>query len=279
MNHGLGFQTFELEMQQAVANMRIDHRQKVIDRLLKMQASRDGEAHLGNEAAAEAFAAAFNRMMLQHELSQSDLDYAKNTDNDPIVQILVDLSRYRIEEKKSRIAWQETLASVVAHAHLCKFLIRPGSNCITFVGTKAHATVAEYVYGTLVPAAVVLCNKAYGEYGKESIAETGKWQVKTPGFKESWTTAFIQRLAERFEETKQTAVEEVSIGSSLALVRLGGALAKVQHYIDDKFKSRGASPLQRIRGFHTEGQRRGRAAADAMTIGRRGLESAQKMLR
>lgn len=279
MNHGLGFQTFELEMREAVANFRVDHRQKVIDKLVKIQALRESEAALGNTAAAEAFAAAMNKMLIEHELSPSDIDYARATDKDPIVELPVDLSKYRIELKRTRVAWQESLARTVANAHLCTFLLRPGSNRIWFVGTKSHATVAEYVFGTLVPAATVMCNAAYHQYGLDCAAaagEPGKWRAGAPGFRESWTHAFIKRITERFDEARKAAVAEVAPdvpgAQSTALIRLDGALVRVRQYIDDKFKSRrGAAPLQRINDRNAEGRARGRAAADAMPIGRRGV--------
>lgn len=276
MNHGLAFQTFELEMRQAVANFRVDHRQKVIDRLVKMAASRDSEAKIGNADAAEAFAGAINKMLIEHELNPSDIDYARTSDNDPVLEMMVDLSKYRIEKKQTRIAWQESLARTVANAHLCTFLLRSGSNNIWFVGTRSHATVAEYVYGTLVPAAISMCDQAYHDYGMESVATLGKWKAREPGFRESWMVAFIQRITERFDEARKSAVATAAAnvpgGTNTALIRLDGQLVKVRQYIDNKFKSkRGASPLQRISATHAEGKARGRAAADAMTIGRRGV--------
>lgn len=242
-----------------------------------MQASRDGETAIGNSEAAEAFASAINSMLLKHELEESDITYAANRDDDPIVQLSVDLSRYRIEKKKQRIAWQEQLARIVAQAHLCRFLIYSGSNRIVFVGTHSHTTVAEYVYGTLVPAAKKLCAQAYQQYGMEDSPD-GKWRAREPGFNESWMSAFILRISERFDEARKTAITEIEVGGTTqALIRLGGALIKAQQYIDDKFKGT-AAPLQRIHGNHGEGRARGRAAADAITIGRRGVSAAPKCL-
>lgn len=276
MNHGVAFQTFELEMQTAVDVNRVDNRQRVIDKLVKIQALRDSEAQLGNAAAAESFAATINKMLIENELSPSDLDYARATDKDPVVEMSVDLSKYRIESKRCRVAWQEALARVVASAHLCKFLVRSGSNVITFVGTRSHATVCEYVYGTLVPAASKMCEKAYHDYGMENgrANGTGRWTAGEPGFNESWLTAFVERINERLREARLAAVKQAGAdvpgGSSTALIRLEGAMVKAQRYVDDKFRGH-ASPLQRVSGKHAEGRRRGRAAADALPIGRRGV--------
>lgn len=152
-NHGVEFQELRLELAQALKNTQEDHRDRVLNKLVKMQAVREGEAALGNEAAAEAFAEAINRMLIEHELKPSDLDYARSQDHDPVIEVPVNLGHYKIKSTGHRTAWQEALARIVARAHLCTFLVRNGSNQITFVGTRSHAMVAEYAYGCLVPAA------------------------------------------------------------------------------------------------------------------------------
>jgi hypothetical protein len=278
MNHGEAFQELAVELLTAIENQTTDHREKVLARLVKMQRSRDGEAQIGNAAAAEAFAEAINRMLIDNELSPSDVDYARGADNDPVIEVPVNLEMYKIEKKKSRVAWQETLARVVAKSHLCTFLIRSGSNQIWFVGTKSHAVVAEYAYGTLLPAAKRMCEKAYHEYGLEGSAD-GKWRAREPGFDEAWLQAFITRIAERFDEARKQAVATAPEGASVALVRLDGALVKVNAYIDNKFNGRrGLGSLAALRSRNSEGSTRGRAAADAMAIGRKGIGS-QKLLK
>lgn len=277
MNHGRAFNEFWTELHEALTNEQGDHRSKVIDKLVKLQAQQQSESAIGNSAAAEAFAGMINKMLIEHELNPSDIDYARVTDKDPIVEITVDLSKYRIERKKSRIAWQETLARVVANAHLCSFLIRTGSNSITFVGTKSHATVAEYVFGTLVPAVNTMATHEYWRF-RAPFKGKGNDESATHGFKASWIAAFITRVNERFEEARKAAVTQAAAdvpnGASVAMIRLDGALVKVRKYVDDKFKARrGVSALALERGRNSEGAARGRAAADKMAIGRRGVTS------
>lgn len=276
MNHGAAFHEFFMELMVAIDNQQVDHKEKMIAKLVKMQASRDSEAAIGNTEAAEAFASAINRMLIEYELNPTDLDYARATDKDPVIEMRVDLTKYAIDKKKTRVAWQESLARVVAKAHFCTFLLRPGSNTIWFVGTKSHATVAEYVYGTLVPAANTMSIKEKYRYGAECFKRDGHWKGVN-GFREAWLTSFIERITERFDEARQAVVTELAVempgGTSHALVRLNGALVKVNQYIDDKFKSRrsGAHALSSGRSNNAEGAARGRAAANSMTIGRRGV--------
>lgn len=275
MNHGVAFQEFHDELMEAVKNRREDHQDKIIKKLVKMQAAREGEAAVGNAAAAEAFAGMINKMMLEYELNPNDLDYARATDNDPVVEIKVNFNNYGYPNKKVRIAWEETMARVVAKAHLCSFLLRPGSNQIWFVGTKSHATVAEYVYGTLLPIATKLAHTEYCRYYWD-LDKRGESVTLARGFKGAWLDAFVDRIAERFNEARAAAVSAVpddAGGSSTALLRLDGALVKVRKYIDDKFAStrRVAESLHGGAKYHKDGRAWGRAAADRMTLGRRGV--------
>lgn len=278
MNHGPEFQDFCEELQVAMQNQREDHKQKVIKKLIKMQASRQSEAELGNAEAAEAFAGMINKMLIEYELNPSDLDYARATDNDPVIEVPVNQSTYRIESLKTRVAWQESLASSVARAHLCTILVRPNSNSIIFVGTKSHALVAEYVYGTMVPLITTMSKKAELAYWHQTGCGRGA-NNKARGYRSAWIDAFIRRIWERFAEARRQAVAESAAAqgtsSETGLMRLDGALRKVDKYINDKFANRRAAStigqLNHRSRNHADGRAAGRAAADNITLGRRGI--------
>lgn len=282
-NHGVKFQEFEEELREAMENQQEDHRQKVLRKLIKMQECRDGEAKLGNSAAAEAFAAMINKMLIENELRPSDVDYARAGDDDPVIEVKTNLDAYKIPKAKMRLAWMESLARVVAGAHLCRHLVSTHSNNIWFVGTRSHALVAEYAFGTLVRAAWTLADQEYVRYYRE-CAKAGD-STKAQGFRPAWKDAFVGRIRERFDEAREQAIKEVTMAdgvpadsSTTALVRLNGAMTKVAGYIDDKFGKRRKyiSALNGGRDFHAEGRARGRAAADRMTIGRRAVTTATR---
>ncbi len=300
MNHGAQFQEFEQEMIMAVANARsaaivdrakaaappLSQREKLIDKLAKMKAQQESEGAIGQSEAAEAFATAISRMMMDHVINESEIEAARNRDDDPVVEIRVNLSAFKIDSKRTRIAWQEQLARTVSKAHLCKFLVRVRSNDIWFVGTRPHAMVAEHAWGTLVRAAQDLCKNAYYHYGMEDYATNGKWKAARPGFCESWLDAFVQRIQDRLYEARLAAVREADAAtgatSGQALMRLDGALAKAQRYVDDKFKtSRGTTALGGRGTTNVAGAQKGRAAADSIGLGQRAVvgSAAQRQLK
>jgi hypothetical protein len=277
-NHSPAFQEFEEEMLVAMNNRKEDHTQKLITKLVKMQKAKEGEAKLGNMEAAEAFARAINRLMLDYELAPSALDYATSKDNDPVIELKVDLEVYQIKSVKTRVAWQENLARVVANAHLCKFLIRTGTNEVWFVGTKSHATVAEYIYGTLVPMVTVMSKREYVNYEYKMRHAGEGWRAK--GYRKAWLVAFVSRIEERFKEAREAAVSEAPAGTEVSLMRLNGALQKVREYIDGKYgkKRKYADALRGQRGANSDGAQHGRAAADRIPLGRKGIEGAKPAL-
>lgn len=248
-----------------------DHRDRMIDKLKKMAAARDGEAKIGNIEASEAFAAAINRMLLDNELSVAEIDYTKIVDVDPVIELYVDYARYGVERKQRRIDWTEMLARIVAKAHLCTFMVVPGSNAIWFVGTKSHATVAEYVFGTLIPVVERMCYLDYRRY-RQSIPRVGD-SYKRPashGFQEAWLNAFLKRIAQRFEDAKAAAVAHAS-DSSTALMRLNNALVKTSDYMNEKKGLKSLKALAPLTARNAEGEKRGRAAADAVELGRKAV--------
>lgn len=269
MNHGLAFQEFQEEMREALKNQGEDHQEKVLRRLVKLQASKESEAKIGNAEAAEAFASMINKMLIDYELSPSDIDYARTADRDPVIEMQVNLGTYKIRTQKTRIAWQESLARVVAKAHLCTFLLRPRSNDIWFVGTKSHAMVAEYAYGTLVPIIDKLSDVEYYAYLNKCQREGNS--KKAHGYRPAWLAAFVNRIDERFFETRKVAVADAP-SQSQALMRLDGALMKVRKYVEDKFAAgRGTAGSLSSARFHAAGRDAGRAAADRVVLGRRGV--------
>lgn len=246
---------------------------KVLDKLSKLKAARDGEAKLGNSATAESFAEAINRLLLQHELSEVDIPLS-GAQEEPIVELFVDLRAHGIKHSRVRIGWQEALARIVARAHLCKFLVHQGSNYITFVGTKPHATVAEYAYGVLAASADRMSKVARDVYWKEHRDDP---DFQSGNFRAAWLSGFIERIAQRFEEARRAEVKAAG-NSSTALMRLDQALVRAQQHVSDRYKGKARSATMAT--GCSAGRNEGRAAADRIALNRKGVgASTQKMIK
>jgi hypothetical protein len=253
---------------------------KILDKLSKLKAAAEGEAKIGNTEAAEAFAGMINRMLLQHELSMTDIPLP--AEQDPIIEVTVDPRKHDMKFSRVRIGWQEALARIVAEAHLCKFLVTAGTNYITFVGTKSHATVAEYAYGVLAASADRMSIKARDEYWRLYRNDPG---FNSGNYRAAWINGFVSRIAERFAEARRAevgnadALARAAGQSSTALVRLSHALVRADDYIKNKVGMRKLAGTRMASGC-AAGRMAGREAANKVALGRKGInENRIKQLR
>ena len=108
------------------------NRDKALDKATKIAALMASEREYGNQEAAHAFAATMQRLMLEHELSDADVERHRLAGTkpveQPIVEHVVNLGKLGIDSASKRNASLETLAGIVGRAHLCRLLVRPGSN-------------------------------------------------------------------------------------------------------------------------------------------------------
>lgn len=250
--------------------------EKLLDKLAKIKRMADGAKAIGSEAEAQAFADALQRMLLEHKLEMSDIEFDTMEKDSPVERHHIDYAKYNLKVKKTRVAWMEELAIIVARAHFCKILVQPGSSRITLVGRREDCVVAEYTLITLQRAAETISARAYDAYRNEerrnqiaAFGEAGKHgsMPHTFGFRESFIGAFISRLRERLKNTAENAAS----ASSTALVRVNRSTAAVEAYIASLHTGK-ASGLSRVSQSHGEGIKRGRAAADAIEF-RKGVST------
>jgi hypothetical protein len=217
-------------------------------------------------------------MLLEHKLSMSDLDFETMEKDSPVVKHYIDYASYGVKVKKTRVAWIEELAFIVARAHFCRILVHPGSSRITLVGKEEDIAVAEYLFITLQRAAEKISARAYDIYRNEerrksieAYGEAGRHGSlpHTFGFRESFLASFINRLRERLRELQAT----MTASSSTALVRVNRSEAAVVEFMEQYKKNAGA--LSRPSSAHGEGARRGRSAADAIELGRKGVAASK----
>lgn len=241
--------------------------EKVLDKLAKLKKAAESEAHLGNTAAAEAFAEAINRLLIQHELSAQDIPSGVQPD-EPIIKLQFDHSTYGIKPVSTRVGWQEILAIIVAEAHLCKILVHTRSNHITFVGTHVHTVYAAHAYGVLVSAATRMSKEARDAYWREKRNDPN---FIAGNYRAAWLTGFIGRIQQRLAAARAAEVQASGVAQSTALVRLDQALVRAQEFLDQgKYKQ--SAPVHLQDGCY-EGRVAGWKAADAIPLGQKGVET------
>jgi len=243
-------------------------RDKALNKAAKLKAMMESAAQVGNEKEAEAFAGMVNRLMLRHELSEAEINSVST--EEPIEEVEVDRNVHGLGIKRSRVAWTELLAAIVAEAHLCRNLVMPGTNRVWFVGTKRHADVAAYMYGTMARLLDRMATSAYNRYCKRVYERDGSMRAAR-GYRQSFIVGFLGRLKQRYDDERKGAVHEAPQGESLAVIRLSGVLTRVDEFMKGKKELPGTNFRRDQK--HVAGYREGIKAADALKLQANAIES------
>ncbi len=255
--------------------------EKILEKLAKIKAHADSAEKIGSTEEAQTFAEMLQRLLLKHNLDMSDIEFAKHEVDEPVEKFSIDWEQYGLKTKKQRIDWEERLASIVADAHFCRILVSEHSNRIWLVGRKSNAAVAEYLIVTLRRAAKKIAYLALAEYQRDlknksqclicglnkdhHVWESHEFQREKitdhHGFKASFLAAFVNRIAERLKETRESVVTS----NCTALVRINKDEAAVRDFMSQNYIGH-AKMIRSRSGSNSEGFLRGRQAADAVNL-------------
>lgn len=241
--------------------------EKVIDKLRKLNAHAESAAKLGNEAEAQAFASMVQRLLLEHKLSMTDVEWEQREAEEPVERRYVDFEKHGLRNKKARVPWTEKLANIVARAHDCRMLLAGRhTNRVVFVGARSDVQQCEYTFIVLVRLAERVAERAYVKYFYECQAASDVTLAR--GFKINFLWGFLVRLQERLEAERSATRAGAT---TLALVHVSKALARVDRETD---RIAGCMmPRIHIRlSENMAGTLEGRAAADRVEL-HRGVES------
>jgi hypothetical protein len=233
-------------------------KENVIEKLKKIKAMADGAAAIGSEEEAQAFAEKLQKMLFEHKLEMTDLEFEQFEKEQPVTTHRINYEQYpEIRLRGTRVEWIETLASIVARAHFCRILVHPHSSRITLVGRKDDVEVCEYMLITLQRAVEKISKTAVYQY----MLECKRTRIPMEhGFRETFILSFIDRLMKRFDEERR-----VRTSDCMALVRVNNADAAVAAYMKG-IRTKSASRLSNRVTWNSEGHRRGREAADAVNL-------------
>lgn len=245
---------------------------KLLDKLQKLKNMAEGAKAIGSEAEAQAFADMLQRLLLEHDLSMTDLEFERMEQEEPVGDSYVDFKRYDIKEKKTRTAWMERLASMVARANFCRILVQAGSSNFWLVGRREHRAVAEYMIVTLTRAVMDISKHEHSAYSWECYKRDGNCQAAR-GFKDAFITAFLLRLFERLEARKQTTGASTDTG----LMRINREDAAVENEMKRRKEAKETGRVNGLRvaaPSNREGVRRGRQAADKINLDGKAIDNA-----
>lgn len=238
--------------------------QDLIEKIAKLHKKAESAKELGSEAEAAAFAAGVQRLLIQHKLSMSDLQYA--AEDDPIDESYIPVTQHGVTSRWKRVRWVEDLALVVAKAYGCRVLVMDGRSTIIIVGRETSRKLVDYTLTVLIRAATNLSQAEYDKYYywcKESGLQL------RPGFKLSFLKGFIQRVQQRIQET---FADEDTTGQGLMRIDSEGKLA--EQFIKDRY-IKNAAALSTSHSHNSTGYHRGVDIANNLDLKGKAVEEAQ----
>lgn len=260
--------------------------EKILDKLQKIKAHADSAEKIGSVEEAQAFAEMLQKLLIKHNLDMSDLEFERHEAEEPIDRFDIDWEKHGLRTKRTRILWEQELASAVARAHFCRILVHHDSNKITLVGRKSDAEVAEYLIVTLRRSAKKIAYLSLNEFIRECknraicmVCGTAKEDhvfmahdfqreeiTEHHGFKAAFLNSFVTRIRQRLEETSKS-----STGSNCtALVRVNRIETALKNYMGQFGK---VKALRVREAMNAEGHRRGYEAANSVNLAGNAVKS------
>jgi hypothetical protein len=246
--------------------------EKILDKLAKIKAMSESAKAIGNEAEAQAFAAMLQQLLLKHKLDMTDVQYAAEMKEEPIIEqsaqrmykagkeVYADFPEVEVVQRRK--LWAEALASFIAKAYASRILVTEGCSVITFVGHRSNVQIAEYLFLTLVRSAEKMSNNAAKAFRAKHRSEFGSG-VTPQGYRESWLEGFSARIAQRLQEERDSFGKQES--QCVALVRVDKEAKQVESYVNEKF-TKLAKAVKQSRNFNHSGWQQGRKAADQVNL-------------
>jgi len=262
------------ELSQVSSEGEMMTQEKIIEKLAKIKAHAESAKAIGKEEEAKAFAAMLQNLLLKHKLEMTDVEYAAEMKDEPIVEKWPDTqwsneSHRRVykdfpdvEVVNRRREWAEQLANIVADAYSSRILVVKGRSYIVFVGHKSNVAICEFLFLTMLRVAEKLSANAAKAYRAEYRARYGAGDTPK-GYRESWPSGFCTRIAQRMKEERDAFGQKP--GQSMALVRVNKEALAVKTYMD-KYQGKKAAHLNQQKYFNNDGYADGKKAANDINI-------------
>ena len=202
-------------------------REKILTRVQKIRALAESERANGNSTAADSQMAIAAKMMLEHALSERDLD-THDPSADPMIKRNVRTGR--------QLRWIRTLYHSVAKSNNCTTSYTPRTDRVTFYGTEGDIDVAEYL-------ATYLLRTVSRSIQQAAVrAKINGEHFDRHGYANSMVSALHYRLdamrREAADDLRKTAGDEAV---STALVVVKNKLQRAQDFADSHGLGKGSS--------------------------------------
>jgi len=189
--------------------------------LKKIAALRAKAVSTDSEAEAAALGATVARMLKEHRISMSEVEFDKIRKGVGITRVLVDPCEVGVERSTRVCEWFVVLSRLCADCYMCRIVVVKRTNSVLLVGYPDDLDLAK---GMLLYLTMVAEKMSQAEYVRFFYACRDRGDVKLArGFRKSWLYGFCVRLSERFKAEDEELRSQVG---PMALARIGGDVVR-----------------------------------------------------
>lgn len=207
----------------------MEQKEKILEKLRKLMNLKESATELGNEGEANAAAAGITRLLIEYNLSESDIPEQEKIEN-PIIS-----QEIPFKAEVSGI-WHGDLVDVICNFNMCRCLIIRTSNNgrmkrskYEIVGRKKNVEVVLYLISLLSHQFVTIGKRTYPQYKHDCFWKYGKHPNSLTMYLKSFLCGCVVGLYQKFDEA-QKAMEEKS--DVTALVRT--SKSEIDDYLKDE---------------------------------------------
>lgn len=250
----------------------MSRRQKIIDKIRKLNAHAESAEAIGNEEEAQAFAAKVQELLTAYKLLMHDISHSGAVQEETINIEYLTWQEIGLRTKRQRVNWVESLAILVGDAYYCEYVISKDWGKIGFyVGTETDREIAKYMFIVLARSLNKIAHHEYGIFFHANLVD-GHLPDEARGFKAGFMLGFIRRLRERFNEEIKPKADPAAQAQTQAIVLVKkDALGRAQEWLKNNMKLHKLGGLS-MGSSNREGYERGKARANELTLKQNPIE-------
>jgi len=200
---------------------------KLMERIVKLHAKAVSAREIGSIAEAEAFMSAVQKMLAEHDMTISEVEFNLSLTQDVVQMQLVVPEMFGEEDGRSGKLHQKVVAYSVAELFNCRFLNHGDSGRAFFIiGRSAHREIAIFMVTTLLRTMEDMADKEYVRYFY-ACKRAGD-VTRARGFRQGFVEGFAKSIMERCKQLM--AQRAGSVGT--ALVRVNQEKQKIDDFFD-----------------------------------------------
>lgn len=190
----------------------MEKRDKILEKLRKLMNLKESATELGNEGEANAAAAGITRLLMEYNLSESDIPEQEKIDN-PVIS-----EEIPFKTEMSSGNWYGSLITIICEYNMCRNLIisipnngRMKRSKFEIVGRKKNVEVVLYLISFLSHQFVAIGKRDYVKYKHDCVSKYGMKPKTITVYLKSFLYGCVVGLDNKFKDAQQRLEEEVNI--------------------------------------------------------------------